>query len=99
MPALPYEIANFDATGPGGRELTDLPNISFVLAEEVGRIGIRSAADLRHIGAESAWMRLCAAGLGHDIHVLFAMEGAIRGIAWHAFPSPRRHELRQLAQR
>ncbi len=94
--AHPYEISNLDAIDSGGAGSDRPPQYQFVLAETLDRIGIRTAADVGHIGAESVWMRLCAAGLGHDIHALFAMEGAIRGIRWHALPSPRRHELRQL---
>ena len=81
------------------RDLTDMPNISFVLAENLIRVGIPSPEELRRIGAKTAWLRFVHAGLPHDTHRLLALEGAIQGMDWRALSSIYRTELVRFANR
>ena len=93
--------------GPGGRQqrikresskeqrLTDLPNIGAVLAERLEDAGIETAADLKTLGSVEAVLRVCA-GMDADApcaNMLYALEGAIRGVRWHGIPADERAEL------
>lgn len=89
---------NFSPRLPTPRHLTDLPNLSFVLAEELGKVGIHSPAELITLGAEHAWRALLAAGYHHDVHTLFVLEGAVQGLPWQSLAIDRRHELMNAAR-
>ncbi len=79
---------------PRPAALTDLPNISFVLAEQLQRIGITCDHQLRAIGAVAAAAQLQAAGLRPvDARVLLALEGAIEGVPWQSLPADVRGQL------
>lgn len=73
--------------------LADLPGISFLLAAELTKIGIRTPEALRRTTAAEAWRRLRASGYTHDSHVLFALEGAIQGVPWRELSPDQRHSL------
>ncbi len=75
--------------------LTDLPNIGAVLAGRLEDAGIKTASDLATIGSVEALLRVrtrmdadapCA-------NMLYALEGAVRGIRWHEIPQRERAEL------
>lgn len=85
------------ATLPRVHSLTDLPNISFALGEELRRAGIRQPMDLLGVGAEEAWSRVRLTGLHDNIQALLALEGAIQGIKWHLVGRDRRAELVRFA--
>lgn len=84
------------ATGSAHR-LSDLPNVSIALGEELARVGIGSPDALRLAGAEAAWDLLRAAGLRTCIQSLLALEGAIQGMTWQSLPTVRRQELIRFA--
>ena len=76
-------------------ELTDLPNIGPVLAENLHRVGISSAEDLRSIGAWEAWLRVrTQVDSGACFHQLTALAGAELGIPKKELPPERKAELR-----
>lgn len=75
------------------RNLSDLLNISFALAENLRRVGIRTPEDLVGTGAEAAWQSLRLGGLQDSVQVLFALEGAIQGVSWRALDPGRRQQL------
>jgi DNA transformation protein and related proteins len=79
------------------RDLTDLPNISIALAEDLRRIGVSSPRELAAIGAETAWHRLRCDNRQDCIQTLLALGGAILGVAWRALPADRRFELMHYA--
>lgn len=81
------------------RDLTDLPNISIALAEELRRTGISNPGELMTLGAETAWTRLRQRGQRDCIHTLLALGGAVLGIAWQSLPAERRFELMRFATR
>ena len=58
-------------------ELTGLPNIGTVLAENLRRVGITSAEELRAAGACEAWLRIrTQVDPGACFHQLTALAGA-----------------------
>ncbi len=78
--------------------LADLPNISFRTAEQLQQVGIVSVAQLRQVTALGAWRKLNRAELHPDSLVLFALEGALRGIPWTELPTDVGHTLLQQAR-
>lgn len=78
-------------------DLTDLPNISFVLGKSLKRVGIASAGALKRMGAEVAWNLLHKNGHPVSIQTLLALEGAIQRVSWQALPADRRSELVRFA--
>ena len=61
-------------------ELTDLPNIGPVLADNLRRVDITTAEDLRAAGACEAWLRIRArVDSGACFHQLTALAGGGTG--------------------
>jgi hypothetical protein len=73
--------------------LSDLPNVSPTLAENLRLAGVPSGEALETIGAEAAWELLQLANFRPDSQTLFALEGAIERRVWHAVPPTRRFQL------
>lgn len=76
-------------------KLTDLPNIGPVLAARLHRAGIETASDLKSIGSVGALLRI-RAETDDDApcaNMLYALEGAIRGIRWRTLPRDERAHL------
>ena len=81
-------------------ELTELPNIGPVLAENLRRVGVASAEDLRTVGACEAWLRIRARiDSGACFHQLTALAGAELGITKKELPPERKAELRAFFDR
>lgn len=78
---------------PSPRHLSDLPNLSFALAENLRRVGIRTPAELAATGAEAAWQSLHQGGFVDSAQSLLALEGALQGVPWRELDPARRHEL------
>ena len=76
-------------------ELTGLPNIGTVLAENLRRVGITSAEELRAAGACEAWLRIrTQVDPGACFHQLTALAGAEMGLPKKELPPERKAELR-----
>ena len=76
-------------------ELTGLPNIGTVLAENLRRVGITSAEELRAAGACEAWLRMrTQVDPGACFHQLTALAGAEMGLPKKELPPERKAELR-----
>ena len=76
-------------------DLTELPNIGPVLADNLRRIGITTAEELRSAGACEAWLRIrTQVDRGACFHQLTALAGAEAGIPKKELPSERRAELK-----
>ena len=81
-------------------ELTDLPNIGPVLVENLRRVGVASAEDLRTVGACEAWLRIrTRVDSGACFHQLTALAGAELGIPKKELPPERKAELRTFFDR
>ena len=74
--------------------LTDLPNIGPVLARELVAAGLGSEEALTAAGSVEAARRLATGGRADCYNMLMALEGAIRGVRWHAIPKPERQTLK-----
>ena len=75
-------------------DLTSLPNIGKVLAARLSEVDINTPQELMAAGTENVFLRLRAVDEGACINELYAIEGAIRGIRWHALDLQRKVELR-----
>ena len=81
-------------------ELTDLPNIGPVLAENLRRVGITSAEELRSAGACEAWLRIRAqVDPGACFHQLTALAEAELGVRKAALPLEKKAELKAFFDR
>ena len=81
-------------------ELTELPNIGPVLTENLRRVGVTSAEDLRAVGACEAWLRIrTRVDSGACFHQLTALAGAELGVPKKALPPERKAELRAFFDR
>lgn len=78
-------------------ELESLPNIGPQAARWLKRVGIHSATELRRVGSVEAAARIRE--LRPDDppcrSMLCGLEGAIRGVRWHALPAGQRETLWQ----
>ena len=81
-------------------ELTELPNIGPVLADNLRRAGITTPEELRSIGACQAWLRIrTRVDSGACFHQLTALAGAEAGIPKKELPPERKAELRTFFDR
>jgi DNA transformation protein and related proteins len=74
-------------------DLTTLPNLGKVLAQQLEIVGISNESQLKTVGAEEAFVRLATLDESACINMLYALEGAIQGIRWHNLPDERKREL------
>ena len=81
-------------------ELTDLPNIGPVLADNLRRVEITTPEELRSIGACQAWLRIrTRVDSGACFRQLTALAGAEAGIPKKELPPERKAELRTFFDR
>lgn len=57
-----------------------------MLAERLAEIGINTHQDLAALGSVEAALKLDEIGLYNGINMLYALEGAVQKIRWHAIP-------------
>ena len=76
-------------------KLTDLPNIGKVLAARLHEVVIETVSDLKSLGSVGAVLRICADADDNApcANMLYALEGAIRGIRWRTIPQEERARL------
>lgn len=77
--------------------LEDLPNIGREVARLLKAAGIRTPAALRRLGAVAAALRIRAIRPQDPPcrSMLSGLEGALRGVRWHAIPQAERERLWQ----
>lgn len=75
-------------------DLTKLPNIGKVLAARLHNIGVTSYQDLVDLGSVEAVLKIGEAHLDTCYNMLYAIEGAIQGVRWHALPKEGRAQLK-----
>ena len=76
-------------------KLHELPNISTVNEQKLKKIGIKTAEELRRTGSKEAFVKLRVQDEGACLHLLYALEGAVRGIPKKDLPEETKEELRQ----
>jgi DNA transformation protein len=74
--------------------LTALPNIGETLAVELNGVGVATLEELTALGSVEAAHRIARTRFGSGHNLLFALEGAIRGVRWHMLPKPERARLK-----
>ena len=79
-------------------ELSALPNIGPEVERQLNETGVTTAAELRALGAEDAWLRIQANDPSACIHRLLALEGAIQGVKKALLPPERKAELKAFYQ-
>ncbi len=75
-------------------ELTTLPNIGEKLAGELHKVGITSAEQLSRLGSVEAAVRITRGRPHTGYNLLYALEGAVRGVRWHSLPKEDRARVR-----
>lgn len=75
-------------------DLTKLPNIGPTLAEKLNQIGIKTFDDLADLGSIEAVLRIGQVDMSACYNMLYALEGAIRGIRWHGIPKGERGQIK-----
>jgi len=83
------------APKPGTDPLQALPNIGAEVASRLRKAGIATPEELRALGSVEAAVRLTAARTDDPPcrSMLSGLEGAIRGVRWHAIPKDERDRL------
>ena len=75
-------------------DLTIIPNIGPTLADKLNRIGVTTFDELVEMGSVKAVMRIEPIDKSACYNMLYALEGAIRGLRWHAIPKDERAQLK-----
>ncbi|NVO18194.1 MAG: TfoX/Sxy family protein [Bacteroidetes bacterium] len=78
--------------------LEDLPNIGHNLVRKLEDVGILKSEDLLQKGSRAAFMLIRSSDPGACIDMLYALEGAVRGIRWHGLGDEDKQSLRQFYQ-
>jgi DNA transformation protein len=76
-------------------ELTELPNIGEVLAAKLSAIGVETKEDLIATGSVEAVLEIGDPDQAACYNMLYALEGAIREVRWHAISKDDRSKLKE----
>ena len=76
-------------------DLSKLPNIGPIAAEQLREIGVESYADLLEMGSVGVALKLRRQNVDVCMSKLYALEGAVRGVRWHDLPKAERAELKK----
>ena len=74
--------------------LSSLPNIGKVVEKQLEQVGIKTAKELKALGAEQAWLKIQEIDSSACIHRLLALEGAIQGVVKTELSEVRKAELK-----
>jgi len=77
------------------KDLTQMPNIGKVVAENLIQVGITTPEELCAVGSEQAFIRLQTIDETACFSMLQALEGAVKGMRWHNLPKERKEELKE----
>ena len=75
--------------------LTELHNIGPVLADKLAAIGVETHEDLAALGSVAAVVQIEEEDLSACYNMLYAIEGAILGLRWHAISKADRAALKE----
>ncbi|MGG3455085.1 TfoX/Sxy family protein [Paenibacillus rhizolycopersici] len=75
-------------------QLQDLPNISTVIARNLRQAGLETPDQLYAMGSKEAFVRIKLQDPTACLNMLYALEGAIRGIRWHQMDAEVKSELK-----
>jgi len=74
--------------------LTQLPNIGETLAQKLNTIGITCYDELISMGSVEVVLKIGESDQTTCYNMLYALEGAIRGVRWHAISKEERKQLK-----
>ena len=80
-------------------ELSSLSNIGKTVEEQLFRVGINSALELKRIGAKEAWLKIQEIDESACTHRLMALEGAIQGVKKTMLSDEVKADLKEFYQR
>lgn len=76
-------------------KLSDLPNVGKVLEQNLIAVGIQTPEQLREIGSKEAFVRIrLNADPGACLHMLYGIEGAVRGVRDTLLDAQTKQELK-----
>lgn len=76
-------------------KLSSLPNVGKVLEQNLIAIGIQTPEQLRDLGSKEAFMRIrLHADPGACLHMLYGIEGAVRGVRDTLLDAETKQELK-----
>lgn len=81
------------------RNISQMRNLGPATERMLCDVGIKSADDLRAIGAVDAFLRLQFAQSGVSLNALYAMESALLDIDWRELPRERKSALKHAVGR
>jgi predicted flap endonuclease-1-like 5' DNA nuclease len=76
-------------------DLTQLPNIGEVLSKKLREIGVESHSGLAAMGSVAAVMKIGDVDRAACYNMLYALEGAIRRVRWHAIARDERSKIKE----
>lgn len=79
-------------------KLSDLPNISSVIAAELIRAGINTPEKLLSAGSKKAFVEIRMNNPNACECMLCALEGAVEGIRWYSLPEKVKKDLKEFYQ-
>ncbi len=75
-------------------KLTKMANIGAVIERNLQKAGVNTPEQLRGLGSREAFTRIrMKADPAACLSMLYALEGAVRGVRWHALPEADKREL------
>ena len=78
-------------------ELTTMANIGREMARKLKSVGIRSAEELTQAGSKQAFFQLKTLYPQVCLVHLYALEGAVEGIAFNALPDEKKRDLKEFS--
>jgi DNA transformation protein len=73
------------------RAIADLPGLGPKSQAMLARAGIKTVAQLERLGSVRAYAKVKASGANASLNLLWALEGALTGLAWQVVA--REHRL------
>ena len=78
-------------------ELETMANIGREMARKLKSVGIRSAEELTQAGSKQAFFQLKTLYPQVCLVHLYALEGAVEGIAFNALPDEKKRDLKEFS--
>lgn len=75
-----------DRSSVAARSTGGLAHLGPEVLELLHKAGIRTRADLEELGSVGAYVAVSRKGLKPTLSLLYAVEGALRGVAWASLP-------------
>lgn len=80
------------------KTLKELPNIGKSLSQKLQKCNINTPNDLKSIGSRTAFTKILLIDQEACINVLYALEGAVKGVRWHHLDNKEKAELKVFYQ-